>query len=312
MKKINLRSLILSILFALLAVSANAQNITSISQIQDVKPTDKHYVALQSLVERYGVFSDRVFRANDPLTREEFVVLLNDGLNRMIELAATAEEEVYPSELIENFSANETNITSISQIKDINTGYNKYLDLQSLTERYGINICDKDKYFRPTKPVTEKEFYTWVTKIFRGSINSNPSATQAISRSDWAIVMNEAFDSVNERITTLSADRKLRRQSENQENLIRNLPSKGKAKITNFLKSYLPDNTCIDFTNASNELKQAADKGGIWNGYKMKDDDIGDIIFETNNTCRKGGKLLLLRIGTAIVTMTPEGISRLQ
>jgi hypothetical protein len=312
MKKINLRSLILTISFTLLAVSVNAQNITSISQIKDVKPTDKYYSALQSLVERYGVFSDRTFRSNDPLTREEFVVLLNDGLNRMIELAAAAEEEVYPSELIENFSANETNITSISQIKDINTGYNKYLDLQSLTERYLINICDKDKYFRPTKPVTEKEFYTWVTKIFRGSINSNPSATKAVSRSDWAIVMNQAFDSVNETIATLSADRKSKRQVKKQEDLIRNLPSKGRAKITNPLYAYFPDNTCRDFTNASNELKQVADQGGILNGYKMKNDDIGDIIFETNNTCKKDEKLVLLRIGTAIVTISPEGIERLK
>lgn len=211
MKKINLRSFILTILFVLLSVAANAQSITSISQIKDVKPTDKHYNALQSLVERYGVFSDQTFRMNDPLTREDFVVLLNKGLNRMIELAAATEEDITLYELIDSFSASGTKITSISQIKDIKASYGKYQDLESLTERFGIDICDKDKYFRPTKTVTEKEFYTWITKIFNGSVNSSPSATKAITRSEWVIVMNAAFDSVNERIATLSEDKKSKR-----------------------------------------------------------------------------------------------------
>lgn len=215
MKKINLRSLILSTLFVLLAVSANAQSITSISQVQDVKQTDEHYSALKSLIERYGVISDRIFRANNPLTREEFVVLLNNSLNRMNELAQAATvypktEEIYTFEWLErNVSANETNITSISEIKDINTGYNNYVDLQSLTERYGIDICDKDKYFRPTKPVTQKEFYTLVTKIFRVSINSNPSVTQAISRSNSVILMNATLDIVAKKIADLAAGKKI-------------------------------------------------------------------------------------------------------
>jgi S-layer homology domain len=217
MKKINLRSLILSILFTLIAVSVNAQNITSISQIKDVKPTDKHYSALQSLVERYGVFSDRTFRANDPLTREEFVVLLNNGLDRINEIMRSGDEEIFLLELIESFSANEPKITSMSQIRDINASYSKYTDLESLIERYGIDICDKDKYFRPTKPVTEKEFSTWIAKIFHGSVSSNPSATKALTRSDWAIVMNAAFDSVNERIAELVTERKSKRQGENQQ-----------------------------------------------------------------------------------------------
>lgn len=216
MKKINLRSLILTISFTLLAVSVNAQNITRISQIKDVKSTDKHYEALQSLVERYGVFSDKTFRMNDPLTREDFVVLLNNGLYRMLELAAATEEEILPFELFESFSANETKITSISQIKDISAGYSQYADLESLTLRFGIDICDKDKYFRPTKTVTEKEFYTWITRIFNGSVNSNPSATKTITRSEWAIVMNAAFDSVNEKIATLAAEKKSKKERINQ------------------------------------------------------------------------------------------------
>ncbi len=73
----------------------------------------------------------------------------------------------------------------------------------------------------------------------------------------------------------------------------------------------MPDNTCIDFTGASDDLKKAAVNGGIWNGYKIKNDDIGDIIFETNNTCHKG-KIIILRVGMAMVTMNEKGIKRLK
>ena len=45
--------------------SAVAQNVTSVSQLSDVRPTDWAFTALQSLVERYGCiagYPDRTFR----------------------------------------------------------------------------------------------------------------------------------------------------------------------------------------------------------------------------------------------------------
>ncbi len=202
--------MILSLFCAFSVISVNAQ-ITSISQIKDVKTTDKHFMALQSLVERYGVISDNPFRGNDPLTREEFVVLLNSSLDILVELAASTDEDISAFELFNNYSANGTNITSTSQIKDVKATYSQYVHLQSLTERYGIDVCDADKNFRPTKTVTEKEFYTWIAKIFSGSVNSNPSATKAITRGEWVIVMEAALDSVNERIATLVEEKKAKK-----------------------------------------------------------------------------------------------------
>ena len=52
-----------------------AQNVTSVSQLSDVRPTDWAFTALQSLVERYGViagYPDRTFRGKQALTRYEF------------------------------------------------------------------------------------------------------------------------------------------------------------------------------------------------------------------------------------------------
>ena len=55
MKKINLRFLILPILFVLFAVAANAQ-IESITEVKDVKPTDKYYKAFENCESGTALF----------------------------------------------------------------------------------------------------------------------------------------------------------------------------------------------------------------------------------------------------------------
>ncbi len=67
--------------------------VTSVSQLSDVQPTDWAFVALQSLVERYGCiagYPDGTFRGNRALTRYEFAAGLNACLDRVNELIATA------------------------------------------------------------------------------------------------------------------------------------------------------------------------------------------------------------------------------
>jgi hypothetical protein len=67
--------------------------VTSVSQLSDVQPTDWAFQALQSLVERYGCiagYPDGSFRGNRALTRYEFAAGLNACLERVNELIATA------------------------------------------------------------------------------------------------------------------------------------------------------------------------------------------------------------------------------
>ncbi len=67
--------------------------VTSVSQLTDVKPTDWAFQALQSLVERYGCiagYPDRTFRGNRALTRYEFAAGLNACLDRVNELIASS------------------------------------------------------------------------------------------------------------------------------------------------------------------------------------------------------------------------------
>jgi hypothetical protein len=67
-----------------------AQNqVTSVSQFSDVRPTDWAYQALSNLVERYGCvagYPDGTFKGRQALTRYEAAALLNACLDRVTEV----------------------------------------------------------------------------------------------------------------------------------------------------------------------------------------------------------------------------------
>ncbi len=75
--------------------------ITSVSQLSDVQPTDWAFQALQSLVERYGViagYPDGTFRGNRAIARYEFAAGLNAALNRINELIAAGTADLVRKE----------------------------------------------------------------------------------------------------------------------------------------------------------------------------------------------------------------------
>ncbi|MBW4520576.1 MAG: iron uptake porin [Scytolyngbya sp. HA4215-MV1] len=71
--------------------SEGMAQVTSVSQLADVQPTDWAFQALQSLVERYGCiagYPDGNFKGNRALTRYEFAAGVNACLDRVNELIA--------------------------------------------------------------------------------------------------------------------------------------------------------------------------------------------------------------------------------
>ncbi len=63
--------------------------VTSVSELSDVKPTDWAFTALQSLVERYGCiagYPDKTYRGRQALTRYEFAAGLNACLDKINEI----------------------------------------------------------------------------------------------------------------------------------------------------------------------------------------------------------------------------------
>lgn len=78
-----------------------ADQITSVSQLSDVKPTDWAFQALQSLVERYGCivgYPDRTYRGNRALSRYEFAAGLNACMDRINELIAAGTADLVRKE----------------------------------------------------------------------------------------------------------------------------------------------------------------------------------------------------------------------
>jgi len=86
------------------AASSAMEQVTSVSQLTDVKPTDWAFQALQSLVERYGCivgYPDKTYRGNQSLTRYEFAAGLNACLDKIQELIAAATADFVKKEDLE-------------------------------------------------------------------------------------------------------------------------------------------------------------------------------------------------------------------
>lgn len=76
-------------------------NITSVSQLSDVKLTDWSFQALQSLAERYGCNVDfqRLYRGKESLTRYAFAISLNSCLSTINQLITANNMAVYQDDL---------------------------------------------------------------------------------------------------------------------------------------------------------------------------------------------------------------------
>lgn len=75
--------------------------VTSVSQLSDVQPTDWAFQALQSLVERYGCiagYPDGTFRGNNFMTRYEFAAGLNACLDQIVAIVGGG-DTLDPSDL---------------------------------------------------------------------------------------------------------------------------------------------------------------------------------------------------------------------
>lgn len=75
--------------------SDSMAQVTNVSQLRDVQPSDWAYEAMRSLVERYGClagYPDGTFRGDRSLTRFEFAAGLNaclEQINRIIAIPTT-------------------------------------------------------------------------------------------------------------------------------------------------------------------------------------------------------------------------------
>jgi len=87
--------------------------VTSVSQLSDVQPTDWAFQVLRSLVERYGCiagYRDSSFRGNQTLTRYEFAAGLNACLERIGKLSLSQEDSLTLQKLQKDFATELVNL----------------------------------------------------------------------------------------------------------------------------------------------------------------------------------------------------------
>jgi hypothetical protein len=76
-----------------LVAPAMAQ-VTSVSQLKDVQPTEWSYQAISSLISRYGCvagYPDQTFKAGQPATRAELAALVNSCIDRISEFQSDSD-----------------------------------------------------------------------------------------------------------------------------------------------------------------------------------------------------------------------------
>ena len=119
---LGLVAILTAIILALATTMPTLAQISSISQMTDVKPTDYYYQALQSLVERYGCltgFDDGTFRGDRPATRGEFAQNLNTCLDKVIELIAASARTTSPQENQASIASLEQKVQSLQQAVEL-------------------------------------------------------------------------------------------------------------------------------------------------------------------------------------------------
>lgn len=92
----------------LMAAEDSMGQVTSVSQLSDVRPTDWAYQALASLVEKYGCiagYPDGTFRGNRAATRYEMAAALNACLDVISDRFATKEDLAALRKLMDEFAA---------------------------------------------------------------------------------------------------------------------------------------------------------------------------------------------------------------
>lgn len=205
------------------AVDRNFGMATTISAITDIIEADVAYSGLKNLLENYGViltYADNTFRGKEPLKRGDFIVALNSALNSLrsqMEAGSVSDTTLFNTY---DRNRNGSYLTSISQVKDLTESSIYYPAAQSLIEKWGIAApFGMNKSLNANSAVPEKEVYE-ILKAVMGYTSSgvNPYAT-AMTRSKFAVVLNNAVIQKMTQINTIRTAQQLIRDDERRRQM---------------------------------------------------------------------------------------------
>ncbi len=127
-----------------IAAPAMAQ-VTSVTQLRDVQPTEWSYQAISNLVSRYGCvagFPDGTFRPGEPATRAQLAALTNACLDRITEFQTAADAQIAAAlraEFAKELGATNARVTALEVAAAQKAqGVGNYLGAGVLLNKQGI------------------------------------------------------------------------------------------------------------------------------------------------------------------------------
>jgi hypothetical protein len=140
-----IRSFIVAAAVAATAAPAMAQ-VTSVSQLRDVQPTEWSYQAITNLVERYGCvagYPNGTFRPGQPATRAELAALTNACLDSVTEFYTAADAQLAAAlraEFAKELAATNTRVSALELAAAQKAqGVGNYLGLGVLLNKQGVD-----------------------------------------------------------------------------------------------------------------------------------------------------------------------------
>ena len=133
-----------------------APQVTSVSQLSDVRPTDWAFQALQSLVEKYGCiagYPDGTFRGNRAATRFELAAALNACLDVISDRFATKEDLATVRKLQEELAAELATLRGRVDGLEARTAKLEAQQFSTTTKLSGEAIFQATQYASGDRPV---------------------------------------------------------------------------------------------------------------------------------------------------------------
>ena len=141
-----IRSFIAAGVVATSMVAPAMAQITSVSQLRDVQPTEWSYQAIANLVSRYGCvagFPDGTFRPGEPATRAQLAALTNACLDRISEFQTAADAQLAAAlraEFAKELGATNARVTALEVAAAQKAqGVGNYLGAGVLLNKQGVD-----------------------------------------------------------------------------------------------------------------------------------------------------------------------------
>lgn len=181
----------------LLANQDTMGQVTSVSQLSDVRPTDWAYQALASLVEKYGCiagYPDGTFRGNRAATRYEMAAALNACLDVISDRFATKEDLATLQKLMDEFKAELATLRGRVDKLEARTAQLEAQQFSTTTKLTGTAVMSVQYGGRPSSPLPS----------VAGNLAPAPGRTNPTVIAGVLLNLNTSFTGTDLLQTTLS------------------------------------------------------------------------------------------------------------